>query len=215
MRVSRIADVVDGGVLPSFGRNFLAFQLGRWLHLQNRGASMGSEEFPDGFRERAESRLAPSTLVSNHQWLTGDAHPAAKRTLAWVQANDWNVEVEGLAMDVTPWARRVAGLAEQIIADDGAEDVRFAAAALMQALFGPPDAAQQLYAALTKLRDESSSQFRDLIRLFETTGYQPEGELPAAESVNQFLQDRGTPLFARYPYGWDVVCPGSVFTGVR
>jgi hypothetical protein len=215
LRVTRVADLYEGDDSPSLGRNFVTFQLGDWLHVRNGGAFFGAVSMPDGLSERVRSRLAPSRLLASHQWLTGDGHPAAKRTLAWIRANDWNVDLEGIPVDVSPWAHRVAQLAERVLSDDGKEDFELSAASLMQALFGSSDAAQRIRTTFAKMRQERRGDFRELIRILEVTGYRPERDQPAAEMLELFFREQGTPLLEQHSSGWDVVCPQSLFTGVN
>ena len=213
MRVTRIADLYERP-RAAVGLNFMVYQFGAWSFTQNCGARTGSEYFDETTLGLIRYRLERNPLVLHQQWLTGPSFPATARTKRWIEANDWDVEIDGAPYDIGAWARHVAGLAGRVLGDDGREDQGMVTERLMASLYGDRLTARAALDAFNTLRNADSPAFGTLLRLLESTGLGPgAAEPPGADEVAARLQELGISLFEIRDGVRDVTSPAAVPSG--
>jgi hypothetical protein len=210
MRLTRVADLSEfNNAERGLGRNLLVFQCGDWTHIQPRGTITGSQSVDPDLKEAIVSRLSPDKGIAAPQVLTGPEHPCVRRTLAWIDNTaDWTLDADGTPFDLTPWARHVRALADDVITRRQGRDRHEASRLLMEFVLGATPAAERICdAGLTDVRDADAALMDRFVRLLYESGRAPVADSTPNQALARDVTDILATLITHSDLGWDVVLP--------
>ena len=211
MTVTRVTDLAQDPEADFYmGDNYIVFQYEDWMHIQRRGLRFGDESVSDSVKTRIEARLASSATIAAHNTLTGESHPCARRTRDWIQRNQWLINVEGIEVDIQPWANRVAAVADSVVKGAEKRDWIPASKALLQFVLGDNEAATRITEeGLNRLRDADSEAVSNLATILDLSSRRSVESLPSIDLQQLSVQmgENVSSLLEKTTLGWDVIRP--------
>jgi hypothetical protein len=211
MTATRVIDLMDGYENRYVGANYIVFQYEDWIYIQPRGILFGYNKVNESLRNAIIDRVSPNTLVRDQEELTGENHPCVRRTISWLEANDWaQTDVgEGVIVDIKAWASRVLRLSKQVLSDNVA-DVERTSRSLLEFVFGDSEQANTIHTrgfeALSKV---DPPRFQEFLSLLLKTAITPVHDAQIELSQQAITSIMG-PLFKMTPAGLDFVSPSEL-----
>lgn len=202
MTITRMADLAYASVDEDgrgFGRNYVAFRYGNWLHIQPRGLWTGTTEVAPSLYAAVEARVMPNPLVILDAEVIADGAAGAERTRQWIASLErW--EVAGATLPIDEWASYVAALAASVL-DASARGERLAISqALLQLIFDDAQVVETVQRlGLRGLWGGDRLQTQALVRFLDASARMPVAQPPPPVTAGQLVRQT--------PYGWDVAPP--------
>lgn len=206
LKTTRVALLTNLDDSPSVGRNFLVFQTGGWLHIQNAGVLFSSGDEHSAIVDAIRSRLAPTDVVAAYEAITAPDHPYARRTLEWVQTTNWVSNLGAGYSDLRPLAEHTADVAKEILKAREQDDAFEISQELLGFVLGDSRAANRLAReGLTPLRD-ANIDLSEFIRMLDASARRPVAAAEKTDLVRD-LTAAGFPLLVSGPDGIDFTPP--------
>jgi hypothetical protein len=212
---TRVIDLMNEYDNRNVGSNFIVFQYEDWVYIQPRGILFGSTQVSESLRDAIIERLSPDTLLLDQEALTGDNHPCVRRTLSWLEANDWTQTQTGenWTVDIEPWALKLSQLCTQVLSHNFA-DVEKTSSALLRFVFGDSELANSLHTnGLEALSHADPPRLQEVLSLLLKTAISPVDNAQYNSTNEAITSIMGGPLFGMTPTGLDFVSPAELNKG--